>query len=166
MKNLIKSEKEYNVVLAEVERLIDLDPALGTMEGDLLDTLASIVENYEKENYPISTKENFIVVRTIKEGFHRWDDAPEHCSFLRNNHRHLFHIEVQIRVTELNRELEFFDVKREVDIWAKDFYKEGSNFSCEMMCQDLYNHLNIFYGNISQISIFEDNENGAVIKFD
>ncbi len=48
---IIKTEEEYKKSLAEVERLIVLDPEQGTPEGDRLELLAMLVENYEKVHF-------------------------------------------------------------------------------------------------------------------
>ncbi|MFQ5787361.1 MAG: hypothetical protein ACE5H1_05215, partial [Thermodesulfobacteriota bacterium] len=48
---IIKTEEEYKKLLAEVERLIVLDPKQGTPEGDRLELLAMLVENYEKVHF-------------------------------------------------------------------------------------------------------------------
>ena len=50
---LIKTEEDHKAFLAEVERLVALDPAPDTPEGDRLELLATLVENYEKEHFPI-----------------------------------------------------------------------------------------------------------------
>lgn len=48
---IIKTEEQYKKSLAEVERLIALDPEPGTPEADRLDLLSLLVENYEKEHF-------------------------------------------------------------------------------------------------------------------
>lgn len=47
----IKTEKEYEEALKEVERLFDAVP--GTSESDRYEVLATLVEAYEDEHYPI-----------------------------------------------------------------------------------------------------------------
>jgi HTH-type transcriptional regulator/antitoxin HigA len=47
----IRTEKDYEAALARIEEIFDAD--LGTPEGDELEILASLVETYEKKNYPI-----------------------------------------------------------------------------------------------------------------
>lgn len=47
----IKTEKEYEEALKEVERLFDAVP--GTPESDRYEVLAILVEAYEDEHYPI-----------------------------------------------------------------------------------------------------------------
>ena len=47
----IKTEKDYEKALARINDLMDADP--GTHEGDELELLVTMVEMYEKVNYPI-----------------------------------------------------------------------------------------------------------------
>ncbi|CAM3877964.1 helix-turn-helix domain-containing protein [Castellaniella denitrificans] len=49
----IRSEADYEATLKEVSRLVDLDPAPGTTEGDRLDVLATLVQAYEAHHYPV-----------------------------------------------------------------------------------------------------------------
>ncbi len=47
----IKSERDYNAALVEIERLMDAD--ISTPEGDKLDVLTTLVEAYEEKYYPV-----------------------------------------------------------------------------------------------------------------
>src|SRR5512141_190102 len=47
----IKTEKEYEAALKEIEHLFDA--TLGTPDSDRLDVLVTLVEVYEDEHYPI-----------------------------------------------------------------------------------------------------------------
>lgn len=47
----IKTENDYKAALAEIERLMDAEP--NTSEGDKLDVLTTLVENYEDKHYSI-----------------------------------------------------------------------------------------------------------------
>jgi HTH-type transcriptional regulator/antitoxin HigA len=47
----IKTEKEYEAALEEIERLFDADP--GSPSGDRLEVLVTLVEAYEDIHYPI-----------------------------------------------------------------------------------------------------------------
>ena len=44
-------EDSYEAVLAEVERLVSLDPASGSEDGDRLEQLSVLLEKYERENF-------------------------------------------------------------------------------------------------------------------
>jgi len=47
----IKTEKDYNNAMLRIDALMDAEP--GTEEGDELDVLATLVEAYERVNFPI-----------------------------------------------------------------------------------------------------------------
>lgn len=47
----IRTEADYEAALEEIERLWDAE--YGSPEGDKLDVLATLVEAYEEEHYPI-----------------------------------------------------------------------------------------------------------------
>jgi HTH-type transcriptional regulator/antitoxin HigA len=47
----IRTRRDYKAALAEIERLFDAKP--GTPDGDRLDVLATLVEVYEQQHYPI-----------------------------------------------------------------------------------------------------------------
>lgn len=52
MPRVIKNEAEYAEALTEVERLVGQDPAPGTADGDRLELLALLIENYESKRTP------------------------------------------------------------------------------------------------------------------
>ena len=43
----IRTKADHKAALKQVSRLVDLDPARGTAEGDLLDVLSTLVAAYE-----------------------------------------------------------------------------------------------------------------------
>lgn len=109
----------------------------------------------------------FIAVKLVKEAFHKYKDAPEDVSFLRNLHRHLFYIEVKISITHNDRELEFFQVKRVLNDYLDEYLKKTNKIvgSCEMWGEDINTFLNKEYPNRKyKVSVFEDNENGMTIE--
>lgn len=50
----VRTEADYRATLKEISALMDLDPDLGTPDGDRLDVLATLVEAYEAKHYPIA----------------------------------------------------------------------------------------------------------------
>jgi len=56
-----------------------------------------------------------IKVGVVREGYHRWENAPDKCAYLRNWHRHLFKISVTIEITNNDRELEFHEMQKLVN---------------------------------------------------
>ena len=101
-----------------------------------------------------------IVVKLQVEGLHQWKGCPiEEVSFLRDRHRHMFHIEVRKRVTHNDRDIEIIMLKREILKYLGKQPIEFGNQSCEMIAEDLYKEFNCTY-----VSVLEDNENGAIIE--
>ena len=49
----IRTSADYEAAIAEIERLWNAEP--GTDDGDKLDILATLVERYENEHWPIDT---------------------------------------------------------------------------------------------------------------
>ncbi|MDB5902092.1 MAG: uncharacterized protein JWM26_970 [Betaproteobacteria bacterium] len=75
---ILKTDAEHQVYLAEVERLAALDPGLGTPEGDRLELLAKLVEDYEKERFPFARPSAIeaIKFRMEEKGLKQKDLAP------------------------------------------------------------------------------------------
>ncbi len=99
-------------------------------------------------------------VSTTFEGYHRWCEAPNDVSFLRDYHRHIFEVKLGITVTDTNREIEFFQLKRKVDGYILDeFEGRWFEFSCEQIAENLLNKFNACI-----VEVSEDGENGATIS--
>ena len=49
----IHNESAYKAALKEISILLDLDPEVGTQEGDRLDIMATLVQAYEAQHFPI-----------------------------------------------------------------------------------------------------------------
>jgi HTH-type transcriptional regulator/antitoxin HigA len=74
----IRTEVDYDAAIAEIERLWGAEP--GTDDGDKLDILATLIEKYENEHWPINTSRvdpidmlNYL----IEEGGHTQADLAE-----------------------------------------------------------------------------------------
>jgi HTH-type transcriptional regulator / antitoxin HigA len=50
----IHTEAAYKAALQEISVLMDIDPDMGTPEGDRLDILATLVQAYEAEHVSIT----------------------------------------------------------------------------------------------------------------
>ena len=105
------------------------------------------------------TTKTLVWVTDRFEAWHRWAAAPDDVSFLRDYHRHLFHVTLGMSVSHDDRDIEFFQLKRRlavylIDRWAGRWFEA----SCEMMAQDL---LNKFIAEFCTVS--EDGENGATV---
>src|SRR5580658_10458704 len=63
MKDLrpLKTEKDYEAALKEIERV--WGARLGTPDGDRLDILATLVDVYEREHYPMDPPDPIAAIR-------------------------------------------------------------------------------------------------------
>ncbi|MBI2604451.1 MAG: hypothetical protein HYW49_00055 [Deltaproteobacteria bacterium] len=60
---LITSENQYREYLAEIERLVELDPKKGSPEGDSLALLSMLVQNYEQKRFEFRTPDPIEAIR-------------------------------------------------------------------------------------------------------
>lgn len=99
-------------------------------------------------------------ISTAFQAWHRWKDAPDDVSFLRDFHRHLFHVKVGVEVNHGDREVEFFTFKRRVEDYIHKVYADQPRLevSCEMIAADL---LKAF--SAQEVTVSEDGENGATV---
>lgn len=117
-----------------------------------------------------------IYVTFQKEGIHKYPAAltdknlatgdEYDVSFLGYPHRHIFHFKVAIEVTHNDRDIEFIQFKR----WLENLYKDSilalDYKSCEMIADDLYDVIAERYPDrVIEITVSEDNENGATITY-
>lgn len=102
-----------------------------------------------------------IFVRFTFAGFHCWEGAPAHRSYLATRHRHLFGVEVKCLVNNDDREIEFHDLLDE----SKNFFNdpERGNQSCEMMARILGEYLAKRYQRMFTVTVNEDGECGAQV---
>lgn len=75
---IIKTENQYRAYLAEVERLAAEDLVPGTSDGDRLELLAKLVEDYEKERFKFEHPDpvDAILFRMQEQGLRQKDLAP------------------------------------------------------------------------------------------
>jgi len=53
--HIIRTEDDYDQTLKRIDTLMDLDPDIGTLEGDELEILVLLVEKYEQQHWAIAT---------------------------------------------------------------------------------------------------------------
>lgn len=101
-----------------------------------------------------------IFARTQFEGFHRWPDAPDEVAFLRDIHRHIFHVTAYAPVTHENRDIEFILFKRKLEAFIKATHRERlaetEGWSCETWARVIGEHFGC-----ELVEVSEDGENGA-----
>ena len=114
---------------------------------------------------PIKT---LIVVKSQFEGIHRWEQCPyDDVKFLRWSHRHIFHVKLKIEVSHADRDLEFIQVKRQLESLLTNNYqgKNLGSMSCEMIAEKIGMHFIGLLGTVNMVSVSEDEENSAEVYF-
>jgi len=105
-------------------------------------------------------------VKFTSERFHRWPDAPEDAlhAHLRSEHRHLFHVEVSVEVTETERQVSFESLRAQAIDAFDEVVPLRSEMSCELMALLLAQSLAIESSlPVACVTVSEDNEAGASV---
>jgi len=109
--------------------------------------------------------QTFIYVTDVIEFIHQYKDAPEEVAYLRNLHRHLAHIKVQVEVFDDDREIEFIMLKHRLHDYMYSIQHE-SNCSCETFAKTLLAWLQTMYGDRDMmVTVNEDGENGVEVVY-
>ena len=66
--DLIKNKNEHLEALKAIESLMDIDPEPGTSQGDRLELLSTLVEQNEKEHFPIHKPNPIEAIQFHREG--------------------------------------------------------------------------------------------------
>lgn len=108
-----------------------------------------------------------VVARFTFEGFHCWPTAPDEVAFLRDRHRHVFHVRAWAPVKHEDRDIEFILLGRELRQWCLSQRNreiagdaEVTSWSCETWCRKLIEA----FPYLRQVEVLEDGENGAVVN--
>ncbi|HBH48817.1 MAG TPA: hypothetical protein DDX98_09260 [Bacteroidales bacterium] len=102
-----------------------------------------------------------IIVNLQYEAIHHWPgcDIPE-VSFLKDKHRHIFHICCKREVQHDDRDIEIIMFKRKILKFLQSNYNgDFGSMSCEMIANEL-----AYIFKLSYCSVLEDGENGAEIE--
>jgi HTH-type transcriptional regulator / antitoxin HigA len=59
----IRTEADYDAALAEIARYFEHEPEPGTADGDRFDVLATLIEAYEREHWPIEPPDPVDAIR-------------------------------------------------------------------------------------------------------
>jgi hypothetical protein len=146
----------------EQKNKYDLLLSIYPSQSDLLknDHKYSLFESLQHTDVP-----TYIEVKTQFEGFHSYPDAPDVVSFLRNKHRHIFYVELKVQVFHDDREIEFFMLKNDLNMFVHKLGNQLNNKSCEMLCNIFINFINNEYEQRNVIvKVSEDNENSAIVE--
>lgn len=102
-----------------------------------------------------------IILTTSFEATHHWPECPfEDVSFLKNEHRHIFHVIMKFNIAHNDRDIEFIRKKQEVNKFIQNNYSNRflGTTSCEDIAETLLGKFAACY-----VAVLEDNENGAEI---
>lgn len=104
-----------------------------------------------------------VLVTLRVEGFHCWPACPlPEVAFLRDRHRHVFHIAAARAVHHTDRDVEIILLKRSIEQWLERRFGRPCEFgsmSCEMIAERLVEAFNL-----RACTVTEDGENGAVVS--
>ncbi len=109
-----------------------------------------------------------IFVRTSFAGMHNWPDAPDHRSYLRHPHRHLFEVEATAEIDE-DRGIEFHDllakVRKVIDMHIGEPMEDDPSirFLGPLSCERIGRRILRKVPELSKISVSEDGELGAKV---
>jgi hypothetical protein len=99
-------------------------------------------------------------------GIHNWPGCPfDEVGYLRDPHRHMFHIKAHAKVGHDDRDVEFIILKNTITQYLHDAYwseKTRCLFfgarSCEMIARELIETFDL-----CRCEVSEDGENGAIL---
>lgn len=101
-----------------------------------------------------------VIVRLQHEAVHCWPSCNiREVMFLKNPHRHIFHIEAEKEVSHSGRDVEFIQLKRQLSRYT--IIKWGNNVK-DKSCEDLAVELLKTF-DLTSCAVFEDGENGAKV---
>ena len=109
------------------------------------------------------------------EGTHNWPTCPfDEVAYLRDPHRHVFHIKAHKPVNHDDRDTEFIMLKHQIGEYLTTKYAKGPQpycygnnvcvfgaMSCEMLARELIEEFNL-----CRCEVNEDGENGAILYVD
>jgi len=99
-----------------------------------------------------------IVVKLQVDGLHFWPECPlEGVAFLRDMHRHMFHITAWKVVDHNDRQVEIIELKRYMQEYMRERFKGRFD---RMSCEDIAQFCIEKFG-LSACEVLEDGENGA-----
>lgn len=112
----IKSEKDYKEALQKLDELFDAK--IGTLESDEADILALLIDNYEKEYYPIESPDPIEAIR------------------IRMEEMHLKQVDLIAEIGGKSRVSEILNKKRKLTVDMIRNLTEKLNLSASLLIQD------------------------------
>lgn len=100
-----------------------------------------------------------------KVGYHKYPNAPADVGYLANEHRHIFKFRASLSVATDNREIEFHQLLRELELLYGADHLRVDHKSCEMMAVELHDYLVKAYpGRAVTVEVSEDGECGSTVS--
>lgn len=104
--------------------------------------------------------------KTQYVGFHQWIGAPDSVAYLRQRHRHLFKVYVEVFVAGADREVEFHTLKKDVDGYlTAHISRVNTPQSCEHIAEDIAKFLFDQKYRVSEVDVSEDGECGGKVIY-
>lgn len=103
----------------------------------------------------------FVYAKVLFEATHNWPQCElEEVSYLKHEHRHVFHITACKEVSHSDRDIEFIMLKHQIEKYLSEKYPERKlgHTSCEMLAEDLYKAFGL-----DSCDVSEDGENGSIV---
>lgn len=113
------------------------------------------------------------VIVTFREaGWHKWKDAPLKVTYLKSDHRHLFHWRVEVGVVDSDREIEFHTLLEDAshlvrEMEARTGWVQSGDplfWSCEQRAEWLMANLREIKYDPLAVECWEDGECGARVE--
>lgn len=109
----------------------------------------------------------FIKIPFAFSALHKWENAPEHLKYLRNEHKHNFQGYVLIQVFSSDREISFEDAKECIDTVVESFEGKTFTYSCEQFAKIIFEMIKDFFsGREIRIELTEDGFSGVYVEFE
>lgn len=104
-------------------------------------------------------------------GFHRWPAAVGPTGYLRAEHRHRFGVQVECRVSDSDREVEYHALAREARARLGELYTASAHgefafdaHSCEHIAEALLKALRVTGTAATAVEVWEDAEHGSRVE--
>ena len=112
----------------------------------------------------LATK-SYAIIRTSFHGTHQWKQCDiKEVSFLKNEHHHIFHVEVYIEQFHNNRDVEYIQCVNWLNKQLTK-YKKAGNKSCEIMAKEIKLLIEKQYpARNVKVQVSEDGHWGAVVE--
>lgn len=105
----------------------------------------------------------YVITHNRIEGLHYWKNAPPIVEYLKNEHRHVFHIRCEFAVKNSDREIEIFIQENKIRNYIKEKYGEPALFgqmSCEMIAEEIMQ----YFPKCKACEVLEDGFGGARLE--